>query len=138
MTNLKGKILLIEDEIEESEPLKDLLEDDGYEVQIAVNGIDGIEKAINFQPDVIIMDMLLVQLGDMMDGFEVIKRLRSIETTKKLGIISWTKHYVTTMEEKRALQKGADDFLRKDVEYGVLEARIKALIRRQREEKRMI
>lgn len=102
----------------------------GYEVEATFNGIDGVAQAITYRPDLVIVDLLLVQRGDEMDGFDVIQTLRNTPPTAHVGILAWTGHFVERNDEIRALRAGADDYVSKDSEFGLLEARIEALLRR--------
>jgi DNA-binding response OmpR family regulator len=56
--------------------------------------------------------------------------LRSTPETASLGILAWTGHFVKQQDEIRALRAGADDFVSKDTEFGLIEAKIEALLRR--------
>ena len=125
-------ILLVEDSQEQARPFQQLLEHRGYAITVAENGPQAIAAAQAGQPELVIVDLLLVERGDRMDGYQVIQELRARASTKTVGILAWTGHYVRAQDEIRALRLGADAFVSKDVEYGVLEARIEALIRRRR------
>jgi DNA-binding response OmpR family regulator len=124
------KILVIEDDPDQSRPFTQMLRYRGYEILTAYNGIDGIAKALSHRPQLVIVDLLLVQRGDEMDGYDVIQALRAAPETNSIGILAWTGHFVERSDEIRALRSGADDYVSKDSEYGLLEARIEALLRR--------
>lgn len=124
------RILVIEDDPDQSKPFIELLRYRGYDIVPADNGIDGVAKAVKHQPDLVIVDLLLVQRGDQMDGYEVIRVLRSSPETMDVRILAWTGHFVKREDEIRALRAGADDYVSKDSEFGLLEARIEALLRR--------
>lgn len=123
-------ILVIEDEADQSKPFTQMLKYRGYKVLRAYNGTDGIAVALKYRPHLIIVDLLLVLRGDEMDGYDVIQAIRNSPDTKSIGILAWTGHYVAGKDEIRALRAGADDYIRKDTEYGTIEARIEALLRR--------
>ena len=127
-----GRLLIVEDHQEESVPFRELLLFKGYDVIVCENGLDALAIAVEQKPDLIIVDLLLALRGDDLDGYEVIKRLRTVPTTRRIGILAWTSHFVKDKDQIRALRSGADDFVTKDVETGVLEARIEALLRRVR------
>jgi DNA-binding response OmpR family regulator len=124
------RIVVIEDDHSQSKPFIKLLEYRGYDVLHAYNGVDGIALIIRQKPDLVIVDLLLVKRGDSMDGYDVIQVLRNTSETEAVGILAWTSHFVERQDEIRALRAGADDFITKDAEYGLLEARIEALLRR--------
>ena len=124
------RILVIEDDSEQSKPLIQMLEYRGYEVLAADNGTDGIAKAVEHYPDLVIVDLLLYMRGAEMDGYDVIRELRNRSETAAICILAWTGHYVQSNDWIRALRSGADDYVTKDVEFGLLEAKIEALLRR--------
>ncbi len=124
------KILIIEDVDDQVRPVIQLLQYRGYEVITAQNGLDGVANAVRYGPDLVIVDLLLVERGDATDGYEVIKVIRDTPEIGSVGILAWTGHFVRGQDEIQALRAGADDFVRKDVDFGLLEARIEALLRR--------
>lgn len=124
------KILIIEDEADQAKPIIQMLEYRGYKVFPSQNGISGLAKAVELRPDLVIVDLLLVEHGDEADGYDVIEAIRNTPEIASIGIIAWTIHFVSGQHEIRALRVGADDFVRKDVEFGVLEARIERLLKR--------
>jgi two-component system alkaline phosphatase synthesis response regulator PhoP len=124
------KILIIEDIDDMVKPIIQMLEYRGYEVLTAQNGLDGVAQAIKHRPDLVIVDLLLVERGDDVTGYQAIEMIRGTPEISSIGILAWTSHFVRGQDEIQALRAGADDFVRKDVEFGVLEARIEALLRR--------
>lgn len=83
MTEEKGKILIIEDDryISKMYQLKLSLED--YDVQVAENGKQGVDKMKEFMPDIVLLDILMPEL----DGFEVLKIVKSDPTTKNIPVL---------------------------------------------------
>ena len=81
-SKLNKKILIIDDEPNVTEMLKDNLEFKGYEVCVANGGREGLEKAIEFKPDIITLDLKMPE----MDGFQVLKALKSDNRTKDITI----------------------------------------------------
>lgn len=124
------KLLIIEDDDEQSKPFLENLRYRQYEVFHAFNGLDGVAQALKHKPNLVIVDLLLVKRGDSMDGYDVIKALRETPETENVAILAWTGHFVDRQDEIRALRTGADDYVTKDIEFGALEARIEALLRR--------
>lgn len=117
------KVLIVEDEQSITTPVKDKLEQCGFEVDSCIDGIDGYETARRNRYDAIVMDIKLPQ----MDGIEITKRLRQdgIETP----IIMCTAN--GTLDDKlMGFEAGADDYLPKPFYPTELAARIGALIRR--------
>jgi len=117
------RILVVEDEEGISTSLKRGLEADGFAVDIADNGLDGLWMAQNNPYAVIVLDIMLPALN----GFVVCRRLREED--------NWTPILMLTakggeLDEAEGLETGADDYLRKPFSYVVLLARIRNLIRR--------
>lgn len=127
-----GSILLVEDEDTQAKPFAELLSFRGYSVHVAYNGTDALALARKQRPEVAVVDLLLIARGDALDGYEVIRALRESPESARVGIMAWSAHYIRPQDEIRALRAGADSFVSKDAEYGVLEARIDALLRRAR------
>ena len=79
----KGHILVVEDNMDNYELVRYVLERAGYDVFLAVNGRDGVDAARAQKPDLILMDLGLPE----MDGWEVYKQMRSDDTLKKIPVI---------------------------------------------------
>jgi len=123
------RILVIEDERTHSTPLQQMLEFRGYDVRIIRNGTGATRVVREFGPLVVVIDLMLTDpAGEVDDGYEVTRKLRRLQAD--LGILVWTAQYASPRDEIRALRAGADDYVRKDAEFGVIEARIEALLRR--------
>jgi DNA-binding response OmpR family regulator len=115
--------LVVEDEVRLAEALKHGLEAEGFEVDLAHTGTDGLEMARAEQYAAIVLDILLPG----MNGYRVCATLREEE--------NWTPILMLTAkdgeyDEAEALDTGADDFLSKPFSYVVLVARIRSLLRR--------
>ena len=102
------KVLIIDD----SEVLRRItafnLKKIGYEIQEAVDGVDGLEKIKNFQPDLILLDIMMPR----MDGFTVLKRMGEDPTMKEIPVIVLTAKGGEE-DEKEALRLGAIKVLTK-------------------------
>ena len=79
-------VLVIDDEPEVVDPIKDCLEGNGYRVATAYSGEEGLEKALSAPPDIILLDILMPQ----MDGYEVLRRLRAVPGTRHTPILILT------------------------------------------------
>ena len=117
------KLLLVEDEKRFAEALKAGLESEGFSVDVAHNGDDGLSLGTGRAYDVIILDIMLPGLN----GFRLCKGLR------EAGV--WAPVLMLTAkdgeyDEAEALDTGADDFISKPFSYVVLLARLRALLRR--------
>jgi len=120
------KILLVEDNEMNRDMLSRRLARKGYEVSIAVNGLEGVEKAQTELPDIILMDMSLPEL----DGWEATRRLKSADGTNKIPILGLSAHAMAGDREK-AMQAGCDDYDTKPVEFKRLLGKIEELLSAQ-------
>ncbi len=121
-----SSILIIDDEIDILEILKYNLLKEGFEVEVASNGLEGIAIAKSFKPDLIILDVMMPQ----MDGIEVCEAIRKIP-----GFESTLICFLTARGEDYSqiagLDAGADDYISKPVKPRVLISRINAILRRK-------
>ena len=121
-----GLVLIIEDNRNISEMVGEYLESKGFEVDYAVDGLDGYRLAAENTYDVIILDLMLPR----MDGLEVCRKLRE-DARKATPILMLTAR--DTLDEKlTGLSSGADNYLTKPFAIQELEARLRVLIRRER------
>lgn len=101
-----------------------MLETQGYDVNTAENGDDAIEKAVSFQPDLILLDIMMPGL----DGYEVCKRLRSKGETYLIPVI-----FITALDDMESrltgLKAGANEFLTKPVDRTELALRVQNLLK---------
>jgi DNA-binding response OmpR family regulator len=121
---MADKILVVEDEPSLQETLAYNLERQGYEVEIAGNGLVGLEKARAGQPDLIVLDVMLPG----MDGFEITRILRQEMNTPILMLTARDDE----IDRVVGLEVGADDYLTKPFSMRELIARVKAMLRRVR------
>ncbi len=121
-----GLVLIVEDNRNISEMVGEYLESKGFEVDYASDGLDGYRLAVENNYDVVVLDLMLPRL----DGIEVCRRLRN-EARKSTPVLMLTAR--DTLDEKlTGLSSGADDYLTKPFAIQELEARLRALIRRER------
>ncbi|MEV6591789.1 response regulator transcription factor [Streptomyces acidicola] len=117
------RVLVIEDERGLAAAIARGLAEEGFAVDVAHDGADGLWKAWNEPYDAIVLDIMLPGLS----GYEVLRRLRAAEVwTPVLMLTAKDGEY----DEADALDLGADDYLRKPFSYVVLVARLRALLRR--------
>jgi len=116
------RILVVEDEPRLVRSLAKALREEGYAVDTAETGDDGLYKAESWDYDVIVLDIMLPGL----DGWEVLARLRKQKKTPVLMLTARD----TAPDRVRGLDTGADDYLIKPFDLTELLARVRALIRR--------
>lgn len=121
-------LLVVEDEQDILNLLAYNLENAGYEVFKAENGTQGVVKARQHNPDLILLDLMLPDF----DGLEVCRRLRQDPKTRDIPIIMLTAKSGDD-DIVHGLEVGADDYVTKPFSPKVLEARIKNVLRRGRE-----
>jgi DNA-binding response OmpR family regulator len=118
------RVLVVEDDEEIAQVLQRSLRLEGYEVKLAADGVQGLEEAHAFLPDLIVLDLGLPRL----DGVDVAKRLR--EDGDEVPILMLTAR--DALESRvEGLDVGADDYLVKPFERQELLARLRALLRRR-------
>lgn len=110
-TGDKWKILVVDDRWENRSVLINLLSPLGFEIVEASNGEEGLVKATEFQPDLIVLDLIM----PVMDGFEMTRRLRQSEELKQVVIIG-SSASVYESDRHNTMLAGADDFLPKPMQ----------------------
>ncbi|MET9486000.1 MULTISPECIES: response regulator transcription factor [unclassified Nocardia] len=117
------RILVVDDDRAVRESLRRSLTFNGYTVDLAVDGVDALEKTTSSRPDALVLDVMMPR----MDGLEVCRRLRS--TGDDLPILVLTARD-SVSERVAGLDAGADDYLPKPFALEELLARLRALLRR--------
>ncbi|HJX64343.1 MAG TPA: response regulator [Polyangia bacterium] len=102
------RVLVIEDNVDAAESLREVLEFGGHAVALAKSGSDGIEKSRVFQPDMILCDIGLPG----MDGYEVARRLRADKTLASVYLVALT-GYALPEDLARAKEAGFDEHIAK-------------------------
>jgi DNA-binding response OmpR family regulator len=119
------KLLIVDDEESIVELIRVGMRYEGFQVEHVGGGYQALDVAQRFQPDVIILDLMLPDL----DGMEVCRRLRDTEATADLPILMLTAKD-DVRDRVAGLDIGADDYLVKPFKFEELLARVKALLRR--------
>ena len=117
------KLLLVEDDENNRDMLSRRLIRKGYEVAIAVNGVDACEKVRTEAPELILMDMQM----PIMDGYEATRRLKADPATRHIPLIGLSAHAMSEHREQ-ALVAGCDDYDTKPVEIPRLLEKIAVLL----------
>ncbi len=116
-----ARILIVEDDSELQDMLTLWLKRRGYEVYGAQNGVEALYQAVYYQPDLIILDLMMpLASGDAVLGF-----IRSTDSLRKTPVLVVSAH---PKAAELAAQLEADDFLTKPVELSVLLSRIEQLL----------
>ena len=119
------QILVVDDEQDILELIRHTLNKEGYEVHVAANGQQAVEKAKKIKPSLILMDVMM----PVMDGMEACRQLKEDPETSNLPII-----FLTARSEEFAelagFEAGADDYISKPIRSRVLLSRIRAILRR--------
>ncbi len=118
-----GRVLVVEDDAEIADVLRRSLRQEGYEVKTSADGVDALDVASAFVPDLVVLDLGLPRL----DGVEVCRRLRADGDVPILMLTARAE----TEDRVSGLDSGADDYLVKPFERQELLARIRALLRRR-------
>jgi PAS domain S-box-containing protein len=125
--NLPSRILIVDDEPITRDTMEALLSGAGYQLVTAASGAEGLLKATEFLPDLILLDVMMPG----MDGFETCRLLRNNE---RLGLVPVL--LVTALDDHasrlRGLEAGADDFIAKPFDAAELRARVRTITRLDR------
>ena len=118
-----AQILIVDDSPTEAHVLKGMLEKHGFEIETAENGAEGIERAKELKPDLILMDVVMPGLN----GFQATRQLTKDSATRDIPVI-----IVTTKDQETdrvwGLRQGAKDFLTKPVAEKTLMEKINAAL----------
>jgi DNA-binding response OmpR family regulator len=118
-----GRVLVVEDDADIADVLRRSLRNEGYEVKTSADGVEALDVAAGFVPDLVVLDLGLPRL----DGVEVCRRLREEGDVPILMLTARAE----TDDRVAGLDSGADDYLVKPFERQELLARIRALLRRR-------
>ncbi|RME24484.1 MAG: DNA-binding response regulator [Deltaproteobacteria bacterium] len=122
---MKESILIVEDDRNIAAGLEKNLRFEGYTVHVAPDGQRGLELAVDKQPDLVLLDVMLPE----MNGFAVLRELRRLELDMPVIMLTAKGE---EMDKVRGLELGADDYVTKPFGLAELLARIEAVLRRKR------
>ncbi len=120
--NLQGKkILIVEDESHIAEGVAFNLRKEGFEVKIAVNGVEALDFWQSYKPDLLILDLML----PLLDGFGVLEQVRKVNQKIPILILSARNQ---AADKLRGFKEGVDDYLTKPFELDEFLARVQRLL----------
>jgi CheY-like chemotaxis protein len=123
-TTPPSRVLIADDNPQNCELLDAYLADQGYQIEIAGDGQEALEKVAGWHPDLILLDIMMPKLS----GYEVCKRLKQGDETRDIPVLM-----VTALNERgdieKAVEAGCDDFLTKPVNSLELKTRVRSLLR---------
>ncbi len=119
----KKRILLVDDEVDFIEVLRIRLEDNNYEVIVAYDGEEGLERAEKEEPDLIILDIMLPKIS----GFDVCRKLKIDENFKNIPIVMLSAKFQAN-DIKFGMAMGADAYITKPFEPQVLIEKMRELL----------
>ena len=124
MSDQRRHILVVDDNVANLATIEAYLSVQGYATQRAQNGMEALQKVAAYQPEVILLDLLMPG----MDGFEVSRRLKSNPATFKIPIIAVTSLYDRESNLK-AIEAGMDGFLTKPIDEVMLKAHLESILK---------
>ncbi len=110
-----ARILVVDDDTDVCEVLRRIFKKERFEVDIALNGFEAGVKVLRFNPDIIVLDLVMPGI----DGFEVCKLIKSNPKTSRIKILIYTGHD-TEENMNKAVEAGVDGFLNKTVPKRIL------------------
>ena len=129
MENTGLRILIVDDEENIQDFMSYNLKKEGYEVQTASNGKEGLEKIIEYKPHLVLLDIMM----PIMDGIETMREIRLKKETKDT-LVAFLTARGEDYSQVAGFEAGADDYITKTVTPRVLISRIKAILRRSEQE----
>src|SRR5262245_56052113 len=123
MASAAHRVLIADDEPNIVTSLEFLMRKCDYEVRVARDGVEALRVAEDFQPDVLLLDVMM----PLCDGFEVCRRLRSNQATRGIRILILTAHG-REAEVDRGLAVGADGYITKPFSNKELVAKVRGLL----------
>ncbi len=123
----KLHVLIVDDELDNRVMMRYFLESWGYEVALAANGAEALEKVRAQPPDLVLLDLEM----PVMNGFETCDRLKTNPSTEHIPVMMFT-GLEKTEDKVKGIRKGADDYVVKTVDPEELQARIEMVLRRSR------
>lgn len=123
----KQLVLMVDDELDNRVMMRYFLESWGYEVELAANGQEALQKVSERRPDLVLLDLEM----PVMDGFETCHRLKETPDTEHIPVIMFT-GLEATADKVKGIRRGADDYVVKTVDPEEIQARVEMILRRSK------
>jgi DNA-binding response OmpR family regulator len=123
----KDLVLMVDDELDNRVMMRYFLESWGYEVELAANGEEALQKVAARRPALVLLDLEM----PVMDGFEACHRLKEDPRTEHIPVIMFT-GLESTADKVKGIRRGADDYVVKTVDPEEIQARVEMILRRSR------
>ncbi|HLE70465.1 MAG TPA: response regulator, partial [Vicinamibacteria bacterium] len=123
----KDLVLMVDDELDNRVMMRYFLESWGYEVELAANGEEALQRVAAKRPSLVLLDLEM----PVMDGFEACHRLKENPKTEHIPVIMFT-GLESTSDKVKGIRRGADDYVVKTVDPEEIQARIEMILRRTR------
>ena len=123
----KPRVLIVEDNVDNFELVRFLLERAGYQVFSAANGVEGVDAAKREQPDLVLMDLSMPE----MDGWRATAQMKAEETTRHIPVLALTAHTLPG-DRKRAIDAGCDGYISKPINVASFDKLVATLLRQAR------
>jgi CheY-like chemotaxis protein len=120
----KGRILVVEDNLDNMTLIVDVLQTLDYEVLQASNGLRGVEIATAQKPNLVLMDLSL----PLLDGWAATRQIKANPATQHIPVIALTAHAMLG-DRQRALDAGCDDYVTKPINLGELATKLTQYLR---------
>ncbi len=121
------RVLIVEDNVDNFELVRFLLERAGYQVLSAANGLEGVDEAKRELPDLILMDLSMPE----MDGWMATTQLKSDDETRRIPVLALTAHTLPG-DRKRAIDAGCDGYISKPIKVASFDKLVATLLRQAR------
>jgi two-component system cell cycle response regulator DivK len=121
----KGRILIIEDNMDNHELIRFFLERDGYDTFLAMTGPEGVQAAIKQLPDLILVDLAL----PIMDGWDVTRNIKAEPKTAHIPMVAVTARTMP-IDRSRALMAGCEEYIPKPIDFAALLSVVNRLMER--------
>ncbi len=123
----KELVLMVDDELDNRVMMRYFLESWGYEVELAGNGKEALDKVAERRPALVLLDLEM----PVMDGFETCHRLKESPDTEDIPVIMFT-GLEATSDKVKGIRRGADDYVVKTVDPEEIQARVEMILRRSK------